>query len=352
MSGETSVQLNVGTGGALLGVDLDGNGISWQIVKIGFSLPGVTPVEVSTGTPLPVTAVVTGTSAVKPDGTVWTLTATSANVNVTNASLAVTGAFFQATQPVSIAASVAVTGTFFQATQPVSIATAPVLVAGAAIIGKVGIDQTTPGTTNLVSIGTNGTVSIAAAQTIAVTQATAANLNATVVGTTLTKGTQGAAGFTVQELKDAGRNQTNYFMAAQVVSTATETLQSLTGYKSGALVAATATPAVVTVGKTYRIQRITMTSIAATAIGAIQVQLRANTGGVVAITSPVVDSWVLGGTTSTFVAGDTETVNIDIPDGMEFAAGTGIGITVLGIAPGGGAQAGNFAKVSVVGFEY
>ena len=44
-----------------------------------------------------------------------------------------------------------VSGTFYQATQPVSIATAPVLVAGSAIIGKVGIDQTTPGTTNLVS---------------------------------------------------------------------------------------------------------------------------------------------------------------------------------------------------------
>jgi len=39
------------------------------------------------------------------------------------------------TQPVS--------GTFFQATQPVSIATAPVLVAGTALIGKVGIDQAT-----------------------------------------------------------------------------------------------------------------------------------------------------------------------------------------------------------------
>jgi ribosomal protein L18E len=48
-------------------------------------------------------------------------------------------------------------------TQPVSIATAPALVAGSAIIGKVGIDQTTPGTTNLVSIGTNGTVAVNAA---------------------------------------------------------------------------------------------------------------------------------------------------------------------------------------------
>lgn len=42
-------------------------------------------------------------------------------------------------------------------TQPVSIATAPVLVAGSAVIGKVGIDQTTPGTTNLVAAGQNGT---------------------------------------------------------------------------------------------------------------------------------------------------------------------------------------------------
>jgi hypothetical protein len=37
------------------------------------------------------------------------------------ATQAVTGAFYQATQPVSIASSVAVTGTFYQATQPVSL---------------------------------------------------------------------------------------------------------------------------------------------------------------------------------------------------------------------------------------
>lgn len=47
-------------------------------------------------------------------------------------------------------------------TQPVSIATAPVLVAGSAIIGKVGIDQTTDGTTNKVEIGTATTVAISA----------------------------------------------------------------------------------------------------------------------------------------------------------------------------------------------
>lgn len=50
------------------------------------------------------------------------------------------------------------------------------LVAGAAIIGKVGIDQTTPGTTNLVALTAEttkviGTVNIAAGQSIAVTNA-------------------------------------------------------------------------------------------------------------------------------------------------------------------------------------
>jgi len=37
---------------------------------------------------------------------------------------------------------------------------------GSNIIGKVGIDQTTPGTTNLVSIGTNGTVALGAGSAV------------------------------------------------------------------------------------------------------------------------------------------------------------------------------------------
>jgi hypothetical protein len=37
---------------------------------------------------------------------------------------------------------------------------------GANVIGKVGIDQTTPGTTNLVSIGTNGTVALGAGSAV------------------------------------------------------------------------------------------------------------------------------------------------------------------------------------------
>jgi len=40
------------------------------------------------------------------------------------------------------------------------------LPAGANLIGKVGIDQTTPGTTNLVSIGSNGTVGLVAGSAV------------------------------------------------------------------------------------------------------------------------------------------------------------------------------------------
>src|ERR1035437_7987894 len=63
--------------------------------------------------------------------------------------------------------------------------------------------------------------------TIVVTQPTAANLNATVTNLTLTKGTQGATGVTVQALKDAGRNQTNLWMSIQLIAGATDTLMQL-----------------------------------------------------------------------------------------------------------------------------
>lgn len=62
-------------------------------------------------------------TALKVDGSATTQPI-SGSVSVSNASIPVTGTFFQSTQPVSIAAmpSTPVTGTFWQATQPVSMA--------------------------------------------------------------------------------------------------------------------------------------------------------------------------------------------------------------------------------------
>ena len=116
--------------------------------------------------------------------------------------------------------------------------------------------------------------------------------------------------------KDIGRNTTNYFMKAQTLSSAKDTLQSLVGYKSGAEVAATTTPAVVTTGKTYRVNHIVVTYVTVSKVGSVIVSLRANTGGLVSIASPIVNSWQVGGSTSS--VGATQTIVIPFPDGLEF----------------------------------
>ena len=82
--------------------------------------------------------------------------------------------------------SVAVTGTFYQATQPVSLATIPVLPAGSNVIGGV----TQSGTWNIGSISTlpalatgSNAIGSITNTSFAVTQSNAANLLATVIGT-------------------------------------------------------------------------------------------------------------------------------------------------------------------------
>jgi len=228
---------------------------------------------------------------------------------------------------------------------------------------------------------TSGTATVAwnagaGVSSVQVFNATASALNAQVVGTTAAgsaisgnpvqvggtdgtnvrelpinaKNTQSTYAVSTQDQKDTGRNISNLFMAAQVVSTNTETLQSLTGYKSGAAVGATTTPAVVTTGKTYRIQKITITYVAITTAGTIQVNMRANLSGVVALGSPLVDSWSIGAASAT--AGISQAMVIEIPDGLEFAGGTGIGITIQGIGATGTAAAVGYGKVSISGYEY
>jgi hypothetical protein len=200
---------------------------------------------------------------------------------------------------------------------------------------------------------TSGTAAVALDASIAQQTNFSAQLGAWSVTATpiaITKGTQGTTGFTTQDLKDAGRNVTNYYMAAQVVSTATDTLMSLTGYKSGAAVGATTTPAVVTAGKTYRITGVKITYIAIATAGTVHFTLRANTGGVVAIGSPGVIEWAIGAAAAT--AGVSETVFCPIPDGLEFAAGTGIGISMQGFGATGTAAAVGYGMCSVLGYEY
>lgn len=95
----TYVAANTSDGlGPKFAIDNDGTG-DWPYAKLAWGADGTqTPIDLTHGLP-----VQPGT------GTVWS----------------VSGTFFQATQPVSIAGTVAVSGAFFQATQPVSAAALP-----------------------------------------------------------------------------------------------------------------------------------------------------------------------------------------------------------------------------------
>ena len=104
--------LNAGTGGDVIGSD-DIAGVKYQRVKLIYGADGVNAGDVASGNPLPVTLGLTDTQ-------------------LRASAVPVSGAFFQATQPVSIASmpTTPVTGTFWQATQPVSASSLP-LPAGA-----------------------------------------------------------------------------------------------------------------------------------------------------------------------------------------------------------------------------
>ena len=205
--------------------------------------------------------------------------------------------------------TLAVTGAFFQTTQPVSIAT------------------NTPDVIDR-----------------------AARLLGIVAQATLTKGAQGASGVTTQDLKDAGRNPVHYYMLIPVLATATDALQSLTGTKGGATVAATLTPAVITAGKTFRVTRFAASYIATATSGYAIVRLRYNVASLASITGPVAATIAVG-------AGNPATANsvgmeeATLSEGWEFAAGGSVGISVQGFAAGAAAATG-FVLASITGYEY
>jgi hypothetical protein len=191
-----------------------------------------------------------------------------------------------------------------------------------------------------------GTVNMAASQSIAVTQATAASLNATVTPIAITKGTQGATGFTVQDLKDAGRSPvtiTGYQVAGTIT---TETLTSLIK-QTGGTAAGAATSFTVTAGKTFRIQAIKAEyKQNAGVVSSTKIAVRyVNSGGTIANTSPIIalfDLQSTSATSGTMVYGNV----VEIPDGMELGAGAIIGIYNLSSATT------NLITFTLIGYEY
>jgi len=159
-----------------------------------------------------------------------------------------------------------------------------------------------------------------------------------------------------QDLKDASRINFQLFMLTRVAATATETLQSLTGYTASTSgspaagqITATTTPAVVPTGKIYYLQSVVITYVSLATVGSIKVNLRANNAGLVAIGSPIIQSWEVGSTAAT--VGAVTTMTFSIPNGLQVYAGTGIGITVQGFDATNAAAAAGYAKVSLIGMQ-
>ena len=200
-----------------------------------------------------------------------------------------------------------VTGTFFQATQPVSIAvnTPDVTDRAARLLGVVAsIAGALPAGTN--SIGTT-------------------------IGPALTKGTQSATGYTTQDLKDAGRVMVT-FTATALAGVTAEALINLTPYRD--LVAGTAaTTHAVTAGKRLRLQSMTLTlrSTSTVNVGAL-VRLRM-LGGAVLVGSPVHNSVAcMSSNLATAVIGNATSYSLAFPDGFELSGTMQFGLTQLASA--------------------
>lgn len=324
-------------------------------------------------------------------------------------SIAVTGTFFQATQPVSAASlplptgagteatlagvrtdlgtdgttppavlgagtgvrgwlrsiyekltgSIAVTGTFFQATQPVSIAVnTPTLAAGTAVFGALVANQSVNsaqinGVAPLMGNGVTGTgsqrVTIASDNTAFPVNATLAAETTKVIGTVnqaaLTKGTQGATGVTTQDLKDAGRVMVNYTATALAGVTA-ETLISFTPYRD--LVAGTAaTTFAVTAGKRLRLQTLTLTLRSTSTVNVGAIARFRMLAGAVLVTSPVHNSVsCMSSNLATAVIGNAMSYQLTFPDGFELSGTMQFGLTQLASATSAALD------IHVTGFEY
>lgn len=200
-------------------------------------------------------------------------------------SIAVTGTFWQATQPVS--------GTFWQATQPVSgPLTDAQLRATAVPVSGTFWQATQP---------VSGPLTDAQLRAVAVP----------VSAPTLTKGTQGANGFSVQDLRDAGRTELRYYAVAVAAgTTGTETAISLTR-SAGTAATSAANSHVITSGKRFRITSITVATRghATATIQTTTFNLRVNAAGAVTTSSTPIVLAIRSATPATASAWDRVTLS-------------------------------------------
>lgn len=166
-----------------------------------------------------------------------------------------------------------------------------------------------------------------------------------VTGPTLTKGTQGATGFSTQDLKDAGRVQ---FSCATVIAgvavVATEAVVSMVAVRDG-VAAAGATTFAVTSAKRLRLTHLVVGMIStAAAVLSMRFALRTNPSGAAVVTSPIIAIFPVPSGAALAQAGGA--LVIPIPDGIEFSGTQQFALSQIGSVTTGTLWA------SLVGFEY
>lgn len=255
------------------------------------------------------TFAVSAASLPLPSGaaTETTLAALNNKVTAVNTGAVVLAAGTNAIGSVTVSnfpASQAVTGTFFQATQPVSAAALP-LPSGAAT-------ESTLSTLNgKVTAVNTGAVTIAAVPT-------------------LTKGTQGATGLSTQDLKDAGRTPWSTFAEA-VAGGTSEALVTLTIATVPGTAGTNATSYTVPAAKTLRLTHIAAVFIATTTTAntsKLRIRALSSSPPVLVNSAVLVSLPRMGFETATFIANESSPpVLLPLPDGLEFPAGSAIGVT-------------------------
>jgi hypothetical protein len=207
----------------------------------------------------------------------------------------------------------------------------------------------------LMNVGQFGGSNVATgtgASGVGVPRVTVANdSNVIVTPPTLTKATQGATGFSTQDLKDAGRSARVIFLDGFAIAATTETLNTMS-YSTDNAAVTTGTSYTVTAGKRLRIQQmvgsihtIAGNTTAATCI----VRIRANASGAAIVSSPV--QFVMALPSTAAANASVGPVVTQFPDGWEFVAASGIGVTTT--CPGFvTTTAAPKVNITITGYEY
>jgi hypothetical protein len=169
---------------------------------------------------------------------------------------------------------------------------------------------------------------------------------------TTAKGTQGAIGLAVQQLKDAGR--TNIMLTIQASGAATsEGLATVTESRNGAATA-TFTSKTITSGKRIRFTSIIMeieTLGSGTAPQRAYLSLRVNTAGATIASSPLQGIWAVTNATALVKSGNQ--IAIELPDGPEYLGdGTATYGWTLTFPDWVTSTATVAVKITIAGYEY